>query len=916
MIDDRRAHDLLGKLLTIPFADRAAWLARELPDDPELRTRLLAAAPASSVDAVDDAPASPLNFSRRERAPDSMIGQRLGAFAVATRLPEQGGMGTVYRGKRVDGTFEQDVAIKIIPRGLDTDALLRRFSLERRVLGLLQHPNIVRILDAGAVADGRPYLVMEWVDGLPLDRYCAEHHLSLTERLALFQELCATVQYAHQHLVVHRDLKPGNVLVTPGGAPKILDFGLAKVIDDDVGMGVVSRTNERPMTPAYASPEQVRGDGVTTATDVYALGLILYELLTGRRPYRLNSSSAAEIERVICEEEPQPPSRAMRASFATGDAPPPVPPRRLQGELDAIVMRALEKQPRLRYQTAAALNEDVARYFDGRPVLARQSSVGYRAAKFVKRHVRALSAAAIVLLLAAAFVVQNSLYTRRLAVERDRAQASLKFLVSLFQGSDPDKAKDSKITAVELLDEGVKRLGSELQNQPETRAALLFTLGDVNDRLGRYEMAERLLVESIALQRQLSPRPTLELAEAINALGRVYGTTGNKKGDGLYDEALAIRRQLLPPDDPLIAKSLNNLASSRFGSGDFTGAVAGYQEAFKILQARNDPDQAVPLLNESSALFQMSKYEDAETVAREAWQINTRMHGPDHTATIRALAGIGWAQFALGNYGEAERTRRDVVERSRRMYGDVHFNVAEALYTLGHMYNSLGRLDEAESALREAEKIWQKLPGIMEDRAAWTCSSLANVLSKQGKYEEAVTFQQRALALRTHRLGENHPDLGESLGGLGDIYYRRGDFGQAEKYYRMNLELLRRLGRSLPSQLAYPEIALGRLLNEQGRLDEAEPLLRHALDGLRKDLPAGHARIAFAEVLLGDCLRRRGHFDEAQPLLEDGLRALRTAKNDTEELRYAEGRQAEFAAASGKRQEAAESRVSPPKKSQ
>jgi eukaryotic-like serine/threonine-protein kinase len=917
MIDDRRVHDLVGGLLAIPPAERAAWLAREVPDDPDLRARLLGAVPEQPLDAADDAPASPVNFARDgAAADDALIGQCLGPFAVEARLSEQGGMGIVYRGRRVDGAFAQDVAIKIIPRGRDTDGLLRRFSLERRVLGVLQHPNIVRILDAGAVADGRPYLVMEWVDGLPLDRFCAERQLNLAQRLALFQDVAGAVQYAHEHLVVHRDLKPGNILVTAAGAPKILDFGLAKVLDDDEdGIGLVSRTNERPMTPAYASPEQVRGDGVTTATDVYALGLILYELLTGRRPYRLTSSTPTEIERVICEEEPPPPSRAPPGSSSPDAAVPPVPPQRLRGELDAIVMRALEKQPRQRYPTVAALSDDAARYLDGRPVLARQSTLGYRAAKFAKRHARSLTAAAVVVLLAAAFVVQNAMYARRLAVERDRAQASLKFLVSLFQASDPDKAKGSKITAAELLDEGVKRLGSELQNQPATRASLLFTLGDVYERLGRYDAAEPLLVESIALQRQLSNRPTLELADAINALGRLYGTTGDrKKGGGLYDEALAIRRSLLPADDPLVAKSMINIASTRYAGGDYSGAVAGYREAFTILKARNDPDQAMPLVNISAAQFQMGKYAEAAAAAREAWQINQRIHGPDHSTTMRALAGLGWAQFSLGDHSASERTRRDVLERSRRMFGDAHVNVAEAWYTLGHMLGTTARLEEAETALREGEAVWRKLPGVMEDRAAWTYSALAGVLSQRGKYDEAVAMQVRALELRKRSLGEKHPDIGESVGGLGDIYYRQGRWSEAEKYFRMNLEFLRAQGRSMRWQLAFPETALGRLLSEQGRVNEAEPLLRHALEGLRQDLPPGHDRIAFAEVLLGDCLRRRRQFDAAQDLLDRGMKILKAANSNSEQSRYAEDRMAALLADRGRLPQAAATPVSPPKK--
>jgi serine/threonine-protein kinase len=893
-MDERRVHDLLGRLLAVPAPDRSAWLAREVPDDPELRARLLAAVPADSLDAAADAAREPLNFSSpASTSEDPIVGQRLGAFIVDTRPCEQGGMGAVYRGRRADDTFAQEVAIKIIPRGRDTDRVLRRFTLERRVLGLLQHPNIVRILDAGAIADGRPYLVMEWVHGLPLDQFSAERDLSLTERLALFQQLCAAVQYAHQHLVVHRDLKPANVLVTPDGAPKILDFGLAKLLDEgDPDAGLLSRTNERPMTPAYASPEQVRGGPVTTATDVHALGLILYELLTGQRPYRLTSSSASEIERVICEETPELPSRAVRGM--SGE--PPVPAQRLGGELDAIVMRALQKAPADRYQTAAALSEDVTRYLTGRPVLARRTSLAYRSGKFIKRHAKGLTAAAAVVILTAAFVVQNSLHARELAVERDRAQASLGFLVSLFTASDPDKAKGEKLSAVELLDRGATRLETELQNQPATRAALLFTIGDVYYRLGRYDAAEPLLAESIELQRQLSSRPTLELAEAINALGRVPGTTHD--ANKLYEEALQIRRQLLKPDDPLIAQSLTNLANVQYQTGDAAGAEAGYREALVILRSRNHPDMAVALLNVSKACFRLSKYTDAVAAAREAWQISQRIHGHDHSVTITSLSALGWGLFGLGEYAEAERIGRDAVERSRRLFGDEHVNVGQAWYTFGNMLSSMNRFNEAEAAFRAAAAVWRKRPGIMEDRLAWTLSGLGQVLGRRGKYAEAEAALLESLDIRRRIPGE--PYVAESLGGLGVLYQRSGRLAEAEKYLRMNLDNLQTIPGLPREQLAYGETGLGRFLLEQGRIDDAEPLLRHALEGLRQDLPAGHPRIAYAEVLVGDWLTHRTRFEEAAPLLENGLGILRAKEPGSEQTVYAEGRLAALAEAQKK----------------
>ncbi len=879
MIDDRQAHSVLARLLAVPAPDRAAWLDRVLPGEGDLHDRMLAAVTAQS-DGLAIAPESSANLSMGATPyPDPLLGQRLGPFVVQERVPEQGGMGTVYRGRRADGTFVQDVAIKVIPRGRDTDVLLRRFSLERRVLGRLQHAHIVRILDAGATADGRPYLVMEWVDGLPLDRFCADQRLNLTERLQLFQQVCAAVQYAHQHFIVHRDLKPGNVLVTRAGTPKVLDFGLAKVLDEESGAaGFISRAEERPMTPAYASPEQVRRGAITTATDVYALGLILFELLTGERPYRLKSSSATEIERVICEQDPAVPSHVART-------------RTLRGELDAIVLRALQKQPAARYQSPAALSDDIARYLDGRPVLARSVTAPYRCAKFVRRHFKGLTAAAIAVAVMAAFVAQNMRHASKLTVERDRAEASLKFLVSLFKASDPDNAKGDTITAGELLDRGVDRLTTELQNQPQTRASLLFTIGSVFDSLGRFDAADAALQQSVELKRTLRGNPGPELAEVLNALGRVARAKGEiDRAERLYVEALLIRRATLDADDPSVAQSLSSLGQLLRDRGDLTTAEAHYRQALNILRRRNDPDRAAVLLGLANVLNKQSKPAAALHASREAWETSAQIYGSEHTTTLAARYFMVWDLLDLGEYSEAERAAREVAANRSRILGDAHPRVAEAWYSLGFTLTMMGRIDEAERALRASEAVWRRLPGKVENRAAWTLRTLAGVLSKQGRYAEAEAMHREALDMRVRRLGKNDPDVGDSWLGLGDMFHRQGRWPEAEQYFRMDVELQRAQPKAAPKFLVMAEEGLGRLLTESGRLDEAEPLLRHALQSRRRDLPAESPGVAFVEVLLGDCIAKHGQFEEAEPLLRRGTQLLRMKEREGERTRYAETR--------------------------
>ena len=903
MLDERDAHALLGRLLTVPPADRAAWLDRELPGQPELQARLLGAL----TNAPDDTtPVTPVSFVvATEPADDTLPGQRLGAFVVDARLPEQGGMGTVYRGHRADGTFTQDVAVKVIARGRDTDALLRRFTLERRILGRLQYPGIVRILDAGATPDGRPYLVMEWVDGVPLDRYCADPEISLMRRLALFQQVCAAVQYAHQHLVVHRDLKPSNVLITADGTPKILDFGLAKLLDEnDDSAALVSGTSDRPMTPAYASPEQVRGEAITTATDVYALGMILYEMLTGVRPYRLTSSSPSEIERLICETEPEAPSRAPRGNR---EPAAPVPPQRLRGDLDAIVLRALEKQPGARYQTAEALSEDVARYLDGRPVFAKRGTIGYRCAKYARRHAKALVTAVAVVAVAAAFVTQNTLNAKRVAAQRDRAEAALRFVVSLFEASDPDRAKGETITAGELLAAGAARLRTELQQQPETRASLLLTIGNTYYKLGRFDAAEPLITEAVALRRSLPGTPPLELADALSALGTVVNTSNDStRAEAVFTEVLEIRRKVLAADDPLIARSLGNLGIVLSNRGDMPAAEARYRQAYEILHKRNDPAVCVALLALSSALYRQEKYGEALTTARQAWAASRAAYGDENMTTYTAMSATGSALAALEQYDEALQVNRAVVDGLRRMLGDGHFRVAEAWYTFGFMLRRMNRIDEAEAALRAAVAVWRKLPGTLEHRAAWAFSELGGILTVQGRYAEAETNFQEALDRRIRFHGTNHGDVAMAWYDVGDAKYRQGKWAEAEKCFRADLDVLKNLPGTPAIILAYPEEALGRLLSERGRHAEAEPLLRHAFESLKAGLPADNWRVSYAQALIGDSLARQARHLEAEPLLVAGVRGLRGAKHSGEETTYALTRLVALLEASGKVREAAE----------
>src|SRR3984957_15640351 len=453
-----------------------------------------------------------------------MTGRRIGPYRVLRTLGA-GGMGEVYLAERADAEFEQQVAIKVVHSGAVGRGASSRLKIERQILAQLDHPNIAHLLDGGTLPDETAYIVMECAAGTPLDAYCDALPLDVAARLELFQTVCAAVHYAHQNLIVHRDLKPSNILVTRSGVPKLLDFGIAKLLDDRQARHhtlAVTHADLRIITPDHASPEQVRGQAITTASDVYVLGVLLYKLLAGIGPYVIPSTRLTQIERAICEKDPPPPSEMVSAdesseskSIAEARGTSAKRLRRtLDGDLNNIVLMAMRKEADRRYGSAEQLSGDIQRYLEGKPVIARRDTVSYRTSKFVKRHWLPVSAAAAATFMIVAFSVTTYEQSLRIAAERDRAAQQREraeheraraeevssFLVNLFKLSDPEENRGNQVTARELLDSGAKRLEAGLQNQPETKAALLSTVGAVYDSLGQFKDALPILDEALHLQ--------------------------------------------------------------------------------------------------------------------------------------------------------------------------------------------------------------------------------------------------------------------------------------------------------------------------------------------------------------------------------------------------------------------------------
>src|SRR6185295_13117200 len=568
-MDSERWHEvdrLFADALDRPPAERPAYLDEACGGDAVLRReveRLLAADQAGSRFLVSS-PGELLRLvlDRQEE------GGSLGPYRLLRKIGS-GGMGTVYLARREDEHYQRDVAVKVLRSGLATTEAFHRFLAERQILANLEHPNIARLYDGGSTDDGRPYLVMELVEGVPVDQYCDQHRLTVDQRLALFQKICAAVQYAHQNLLVHRDLKPANILITPEGEPKLLDFGIAKRLAPQPGSSLQeTRTGLRMLTPSHASPEQVRGEAITTASDVYSLGVILFELLAGRGPYQISAELQYEIERATCEQEPDRPSAALlrpgspsaEETALARKTRPQALARRLRGDLDNIVLTALRKEPRRRYGSASQLAEDLERHLQNLPVTARPDTLRYRTRKFVRRHRTAVAATVAVILLVAGAVASLAAQGRVLAQERDKARYALSFLVDTFKQADPYHTQGERLTAREILDQGADRISRELAGQPDVQAAVMDAIGEVDLGLGRYDKAEPLLKRSLALRWQVLGTTSLEVAESLEHLAALRNERSDQAGaESHLREALAIRRRRQGDRNLAVARTLNAL---------------------------------------------------------------------------------------------------------------------------------------------------------------------------------------------------------------------------------------------------------------------------------------------------------------------------------------------------------------------
>ena len=855
----QRLEALFLQAVELPPDERGAWLEGACAGDAELRERLHAMLEEDAR--ATGRLARPIEHAAAEAQTAGAAlqsGQSVGPYRIERELG-RGGMGTVYLAARADDQYRKRVAVKVATGASLSEDVRRRFRAEREILARLEHPNIARLLDAGTTGEGLPYVVMEHVEGLPIDEYCDRRRLETTERLALFRQVCAAVQYAHRSLVIHRDLKPSNSLVGEDGTPKLLDFGIAKLLDTETTGDVspLTRTAMRLLTPDYASPEQVRGEPVTTASDVYSLGVLLYELLTGRRPYRLDPARSSEVERVVCEVEPERPStvvtrepeaageRSTRTAAEIGAARGSAPGRlrrAFAGDLDTIVLVALRKDPARRYASPDRLAEDIRRHLEGLPVLARPDTWRYRAGKYVRRHRFGVAAAVALFLATAGFVVTMALQARRIARERDTAEQVTGFLVELFQVSDPEKARGETITAREVLDRGAGRLRTELGERPSVQARLLDTIGTVYRNLGLNDRAGPLLEEALAVRRRLHGEEHPEVADSLASLGMLRAEQGNLAvADELYTRALELRRRLHPKPHADLVESL----------GIFGG--------LRVLQGRLD---------------------EAETFNREALAMARAVHGERHEAVATCLNNLGLVLSTKAKWDEAESVITQSLELRLALFGEVHPDVAASYDSLGTLFEDRGQLDAAVEPLRRCVELRRKIFGEDNVRTALAENNLSGLFKQRGEVAEAEALQAKALETFRAALGPEHLFVATALNNLGNLRHDQGDRAGAEKLHREALALLRKTFGDAHPRLADSLNNLGTLLWDGGDYAGAEPLFQEALEIDRKLLGAEHPYVAMDLKNLGMVRREQGDYSRAEPLLVEAIELSRKAEGD------------------------------------
>lgn len=837
-----------------PAAERPALLAALEAEDPALAAEVRSLLEALDAGPVPDLPAAEAG---------ELVAEFVGPYRLLRRLGE-GGMGTVYLAEREVAGFRQRVALKLLRAGFLDPRLAEQAAHERRVLARLEHPSIARLIDGGSTPSGQPFLAMEYVEGSTLLDHATEGQLPIPDRVRLFIEICEAVHYAHQQLVIHRDLKPSNVVVGPDGRPRLLDFGISKLMDRDDQPSVETRTVPW-VTPAYASPEQLRAQPVSTLSDIYSLGVILYQLLSGMRPYEVDGKSPAQLERLVCDLIPPPPSQRAPAGSVARD---------IRGDLDLIVLKALAKDPARRYASAEQFAEDLRHFLAGRPVLARPDSLGYRTRKFAQRHRGGMTAAITTGVLVITGVLLVGRQARIAREERDRAEAARAqseevtgYLIGLFEAADPTQASVDTAVGQALLRQGLRQ-AEALSAQPELQAKMFDALGMILVNLGQYERAAELIRRGLELRTTTLPPDHPDRAVSLSHLGRARrGQSRYPEAEAAYLEALDIRRRALGPSDPSVAESYRDLgflmpylARNDESLRYYEAALALDREVLGEEHAQTAADLALAGL----AQARLGRHAESLALLEESLARNSRVLGRDHPETGRIMFHVADRLADAGRIEEADRLYREGIAVRRKALGADDLGMAHGLSNLAWMLGGRGEGAEAEVLLREVLDINRRRLGERSAGYAQAIDGLASELERQGRLHEALAQRRLSLTTWLETVGPEHTAAAGSMLYLAQLLTVLGQLPEADQMARQSLAIRTRILGPNHSLVGLGQTAVGAVLLKQRRLAEAEAAGLQALAILEASLPANHHDTRQAHALLADVYSAMGRAAESR----------------------------------------------------
>jgi eukaryotic-like serine/threonine-protein kinase len=816
-----KVKELFDAALERDPADRERFLSSACGSDPSLRNEVESLLSAYARSDGLSQPEVPVTSTAEVKPLES-----IGPYKLIRKIGE-GGMGQVWLAEQT-APLHRQVALKLIRAGMFDDSLLRRFQAERQSLALMDHPAIAKVFDAGATPEGQPYLVMEYVPGEPITKYCDRRKLGIRDRLELFVKVCEGVQHAHQKAILHRDLKPANILVVEVDgkpAPRLIDFGLAKAAAPSLDGESLVSIWAFAGTPGYISPEQAGGGDIDTRSDVYSLGVVLYELLTGSLPLdteQWKKQPLDEVLRQLRQQDPARPSSRVRTekqSSAAAALERGLDPRRLagmlHGDLDSITMKALEKDRTRRYGTASELAADLDRYLNRMPVLARPASAAYRMRKYVQRHSVAVSVAAALVILLAVFAALEAVQLRRITRERDRANRIADFMTSMFKVSDPSEAHGNQVTAREILDKASTQIQTGLASDPEMQTQMMMVMGQVYENLGLYERAESIYSQAVAIrQRQLGDQNDQTLQAEASLAWTMYRRGHYHDSESLLRRLLAIR---------LHRSGINNPATMTVM--DYLGAV----------------------LNEQG------RAAEAENLERQVVAYRRRTLGDSNPDTLVAINHLALTLQGQGKWAEAEALDRQEMPAWRNIEGNDSPRGLSAAENLAIILYREGRLAEAEALIRETLATKRRVLGPDHPETLRSMNTLMAILTDEDKLDEAQSLEEQVLAARTRVLGPDHPLTISTMSNLANILTRRGDFKRAQQLYEQAHSAAVRVLGPDSRQTALTTYNFAGLQLREGHRDEALRLLRDSIDhGLAGWVIAGMAKDPDLAALHGD----------------------------------------------------------------